>query len=206
MCLLNWKFRIQIDNYRLSIGFYPHYTFSHISHACLYGPNQSYVLGVLHLPKVYWPGYMWTSNLELKKKKEQKTLDKSRKGVNIKLDRENRNEVWWESVWRWACWERVKGSNHASEREEGANKQQSWKKSDKDEIDSRTTGRVECDEGENDVRDKAEWHKCHHANLLCTLTLSSSLCLYSSSPSRSEALQRWTPNGQHGSQLIPSSN
>lgn len=29
-------------------------------------------------------------------------------------------------------------------------------KSDKDGIDSRTTGRAECDEGENDVRDKAE--------------------------------------------------
>lgn len=43
-----------------------------------------------------------------------------------------------------------------SEREEGANKQQSRKKSDKDGIDSRTTGRVECDEEENDVRDKTE--------------------------------------------------
>lgn len=31
---------------------------------------------------------------------------------------------------------------------------------------------MECDEEENDVRDKAEWHKCHHANLSCTLTLS----------------------------------
>lgn len=40
--------------------------------------------------------------------------------------------------------------------EEGANKQQSRRKSDKDGIDSRMTGRVECDEGENDVRDKAE--------------------------------------------------
>lgn len=40
--------------------------------------------------------------------------------------------------------------------EEGANKHQSRWKSDKDEIDSRTTGRVECDEDENDIRDKAE--------------------------------------------------
>lgn len=51
---------------------------------------------------------------------------------------------------------RVKGSNHrVSGEEEGANKQQS-RRSDKDGIDSRTTGRVECDEEENDVRDKAE--------------------------------------------------
>lgn len=35
--------------------------------------------------------------------------------------------------------------------------------------------------------------------------LSSLLCL-SSSPSRSEAVQRWTPNGQHGSQHTPSSD
>lgn len=40
--------------------------------------------------------------------------------------------------------------------QEGANKQQSRRKSDKDRIDSRTTGRAECDEEENDVRDKAE--------------------------------------------------
>lgn len=37
-----------------------------------------------------------------------------------------------------------------------ATTQQSRRKSDKDRIDSRTTGRAECDEGENDVRDKAE--------------------------------------------------
>lgn len=51
----------------------------------------------------------------------------------------------------------MKGSNHrVSGEEEGANKQQSRRKSDKDGIDSRTTDRVECDEEENDVRDKAE--------------------------------------------------
>lgn len=50
----------------------------------------------------------------------------------------------------------MKGSNHrVSGEEEGANKQQSRSKSDKDGIDRRTTDRVECDE-ENDVRDKAE--------------------------------------------------
>lgn len=76
-------------------------------------------------------------------------------------------------VRRWACWGKVRGSNHrVSGEEEGANKQQSRRKSDKDGIDSRTTGRAECDKEENDVRDKAEWHKCHHANLSCTLPLS----------------------------------
>lgn len=51
----------------------------------------------------------------------------------------------------------MKGSNHGvSGEEEGANEQQSQWKSDKDEIDSRTTGRVECDEEENDIPDKAE--------------------------------------------------
>lgn len=40
--------------------------------------------------------------------------------------------------------------------QEGANKQQSRRKSGKDRIDSRTTGRMECDEEENDIRDKAE--------------------------------------------------
>lgn len=51
----------------------------------------------------------------------------------------------------------MKGSNHrVSGEQEGANTQQSRWKSDKDGIDSRTTGRAECDEGENDVRDKAE--------------------------------------------------
>lgn len=51
----------------------------------------------------------------------------------------------------------MKGSNHTVNGEyEGANKQQSRRKSDKDRIDSRTTGWVECDMEENDVRDKAE--------------------------------------------------
>lgn len=54
-------------------------------------------------------------------------------------------------------WERAKGSNHrASRGGGGASRQQSRRKSDKDRIDSRTTGGVECDEEENDVRDKAE--------------------------------------------------
>jgi len=66
-----------------------------------------------------------------------------------------------ESVLKMALvWERAKGSNHRVSteggEEEGANKQQSRRKSDKDGIDSRKTGRVECDEEENDVRDKAE--------------------------------------------------
>lgn len=40
-----------------------------------------------------------------------------------------------------------KGSNHTDEGEwEGANKQQSQWESDKGRVDSRTTGRVECDE------------------------------------------------------------
>lgn len=51
----------------------------------------------------------------------------------------------------------AKGSNHTEKGErEGANKQQSQWESDKDGTDSRTTGRVECDERETDVPDKAE--------------------------------------------------
>lgn len=52
--------------------------------------------------------------------------------------------------------ERVKASNQ-SEWRGGRHKQaaKSWK-SDKDGIDSRTTGRVESGEEENDIRDKEE--------------------------------------------------
>lgn len=119
--------------------------------------------------------------------------------------RQYKRVVTGESVWRWACWDRVKWSNHTvNGDQEGANKQQSRRKSGKDRIDSRMTGRMECDEEENDVRDKAEWHKCHHANLSCTLPLyfTASFPLLS----RSEALLRWTTNGQHGSQHKPTSN
>lgn len=105
-------------------------------------------------------------------------MDESRRGADVKLDGGSRGEMWRRGWWgggvrRWACWGKVRGSNHrVSGEEEGANKQQSRRKSDKDGIDSRTTGRAECDKEENDVRDKAEWHKCHHANLSCTLPLS----------------------------------
>lgn len=118
-------------------------------------------------------GVWWTANLELKKKTAE-MIGWKQERCRCKIGwREQRGDVTGESVWRWACWETVKGSNHrVSGEEEGANKRQSRRKSDKDGIDSRTTGRVECDKEENDVRDKAEWHKCHHANLSCTLPLS----------------------------------
>lgn len=51
----------------------------------------------------------------------------------------------------------ARGSNHTEKGErEGTNKQQSQWESDKDRLDSGTTGRVQCDERETDVPDKAE--------------------------------------------------
>lgn len=51
----------------------------------------------------------------------------------------------------------MRGSNHGvSGEEDGVNKKQSQRKSDKDRIDSGTTDRMDSDEEENDVRDKAE--------------------------------------------------
>lgn len=104
-------------------------------------------------------------------KRQWKWLNESRRGADVKLHGDNRKEMSrresGEDLVR-----RMKGSDlRLSAVDKGANRQQCRMKSDKDGIDSRTTGRKECDEEENDKRDKAEWHKCHQANLSCTLTL-----------------------------------
>ena len=87
---------------------------------------------------------VWCTAKSEYKKKTAQMIGWKQERCRCKIGwREQRRDLTGERVWRWAGWERVKGSNHRMcGEEEGANKQQSRRKSDKDGIDSRTTGRV----------------------------------------------------------------
>lgn len=146
-----------------------------------------------------------TANLDLKEKMtEMIALDQQR--CRNWIARNQRSRHHGERVCEDELVSKVKGSNLKHWVTSRANRQQSRRKSDKDRVDSGTTGGVECDGQGNDIRDKAEWHKVtkltfHALSLLCFCTFA----LLSFPPlCRSKALQRWTSNGQRGRRHVPS--